>query len=86
MVIFVPFKLLKVVHKIESRLVRVEPARSMPAAGAQRSLTPPPTRPLPPRVQLEKKFSGKHVVIIGQRRHAQPSAKRAAPAEAAQPG
>jgi small subunit ribosomal protein S7e len=39
-VIFVPFKLLKVVHKIQSRLVR----------------------------ELEKKFSGKHVVIIGQRR------------------
>merc|ERR1712010_175147 len=39
-VIFVPFKLLKVVHKIQSRLVR----------------------------ELEKKFSGKHVVLIGQRR------------------
>jgi len=39
-VIFVPFKLLKIVHKIQSRLVR----------------------------ELEKKFSGKHVVIIGQRR------------------
>merc|ERR1712083_926211 len=39
-VIFVPFKLLKVVRKIQSRLVR----------------------------ELEKKFSGKHVVIIGQRR------------------
>merc|ERR1712032_520800 len=39
-VIFVPFKLLKVVHKIQSRLVR----------------------------ELEKKFSGKHVVIIGNRR------------------
>jgi len=39
-VIFVPFKLLKVVHKIQSRLVR----------------------------ELEKKFSGKHVVIIGQRK------------------
>lgn len=38
-VIFVPFKLLKVVHKIQSRLVR----------------------------ELEKKFSGKHVVLIGQR-------------------
>eukprot|EP00310_Coccolithus_braarudii_P015620 CAMPEP_0183346598 /NCGR_PEP_ID=MMETSP0164_2-20130417/11663_1 /TAXON_ID=221442 /ORGANISM="Coccolithus pelagicus ssp braarudi, Strain PLY182g" /LENGTH=191 /DNA_ID=CAMNT_0025517899 /DNA_START=56 /DNA_END=631 /DNA_ORIENTATION=+ len=39
-VIFVPFKLLKVVRKIQSRLVR----------------------------ELEKKFSGKHVVIIGSRR------------------
>merc|ERR1711907_792479 len=39
-VIFAPFKLLKVVHKIQSRLVR----------------------------ELEKKFSGKHVVLIGQRR------------------
>ena len=39
-VIFVPFKLLKVVHKIQSRLVR----------------------------ELEKKFSGKHVVVIGNRR------------------
>jgi len=39
-VIFVPYKLLKVVHKIQSRLVR----------------------------ELEKKFSGKHVVLIGQRR------------------
>merc|ERR1711920_170321 len=39
-VIFVPFKLLKVVRKIQSRLVR----------------------------ELEKKFSGKHVVIIGNRR------------------
>merc|ERR1712070_416217 len=38
-VIFVPFRLLKVVHKIQSRLVR----------------------------ELEKKFSGKHVVIIAQR-------------------
>merc|ERR1711988_927125 len=39
-VIFVPFRLLKVVHKIQSRLVR----------------------------ELEKKFSGKHVVVIAQRR------------------
>lgn len=39
-VVFVPFKLLKIVHKIQSRLVR----------------------------ELEKKFSGKHVVIIGNRR------------------
>jgi len=38
-VIFVPFKLLKIVHKIQSRLVR----------------------------ELEKKFSGKHVIIIAQR-------------------
>merc|ERR1712070_356854 len=37
--IFVPFKLLKIVHKIQSRLVR----------------------------ELEKKFSGKHVIIIAQR-------------------
>merc|ERR1711998_219737 len=39
-VIFVPYRLLKVVHKIQSRLVR----------------------------ELEKKFSGKHVVVIAQRR------------------
>ena len=58
-VIFVPFKLLKVVHKIQSRLVR----------------------------ELEKKFSGKHVVLIGQRRimrkpsagQRQPKQKRCAP-------
>merc|ERR1712146_9455 len=39
-VIFVPYRLLKGVHKIQSRLVR----------------------------ELEKKFSGKHVVVIAQRR------------------
>ncbi len=39
-VLFVPYTLLKLVHKIQPRLVR----------------------------ELEKKFSGKHVVIIGQRR------------------
>merc|ERR1712146_83219 len=38
-VIFVPYRLLKVVHKIQSRLVR----------------------------ELEKKFSGRHVVVIAQR-------------------
>merc|ERR1712106_745137 len=51
-VIFVPFKLLKIVHKIQSRLVR----------------------------ELEKKFSGKHVVIIGQRRiMRKPSAAKGSP-------
>eukprot|EP00307_Rebecca_sp_RCC1486_P002746 CAMPEP_0119414762 /NCGR_PEP_ID=MMETSP1335-20130426/7162_1 /TAXON_ID=259385 /ORGANISM="Chrysoculter rhomboideus, Strain RCC1486" /LENGTH=265 /DNA_ID=CAMNT_0007439651 /DNA_START=48 /DNA_END=843 /DNA_ORIENTATION=- len=39
-VIFVPFRLLKLTHKIQSRLVR----------------------------ELEKKFSGRHVVLIAQRR------------------
>jgi len=46
-VIFVPYRLLKVTHKIQSRLVR----------------------------ELEKKFSGKHVVIIAQRKILRQEAK-----------
>ena len=69
-VIFVPFKLLKVVHKIQSRLVREVRARPLDAGRRRPALAHPAAdpAPLPPRVQLEKKFSGKHVVIIGQRR------------------
>ena len=69
-VIFVPFKLLKVVHKIQSRLVREVRARPLDAGRRRPALAHPAadSAPLPPRVQLEKKFSGKHVVIIGQRR------------------
>lgn len=46
-VLFVPYRLLKLTHKIQSRLVR----------------------------ELEKKFSGKHVVIIAQRRIQRQEAK-----------
>jgi small subunit ribosomal protein S7e len=46
-VLFVPYRLLKLTHKIQSRLVR----------------------------ELEKKFSGKHVVVIAQRRIQRQEAK-----------
>lgn len=46
-VLFVPFRLLKLTHKIQARLVR----------------------------ELEKKFSGKHVVVIAQRRIQRQEAK-----------
>eukprot|EP00967_Tisochrysis_lutea_P119707 scaffold195684_cov30-Tisochrysis_lutea.AAC.1 len=84
-VIFVPYKLLKVVHKIQSRLVRE--VRELWAKHAPRVACPVVYARPHPRgccvaaagwcahrvsvlslLQLEKKFSGKHVVIIGQRR------------------